>query len=77
MNIHLTDIEMRVLAGDIEHAPSCVWSYELQLFYKDDDGREWADETCTVPRVEKPCTCGYFAALQSGQDKLRAYIGAA
>ena len=68
--------EMMVLAGDMEHAPMCEAQYH-EVFYQDDAGNYWADETCTVPWVEKECTCGYFAALRSGQDKMRALAEAA
>lgn len=72
----LTTTEMGVLCGELEHAPSCAWT-DGQAFYVDDAGGEWVDEEATVPYVEPPCTCGYFAHLESARAKLRAAMAAA
>lgn len=72
----LTVGEMMVLAGNMEHAPSCVWSQPVSFAYRDDAGGLWEDAAFTIPHEWPACTCGYFATLDAGRDKLRAELAA-
>jgi hypothetical protein len=69
----LTRMEIMVLAGDLEHSWDCKAGCP-EMFYRDDAGNDWTDSTGTVPHVEAVCSCGYFAALASGQEKMRAML---
>jgi hypothetical protein len=75
VSLTLTDAEIAVLCGDMEHAPACRYDYtahEPVSCYEDDDGRMWEDDICATPFVAPECTCGYFALLESARVKLRA-----
>lgn len=73
--LELTDLEKMVLAGEVHHAPSCVWVNGGILVYVGPDGREWMDTKFTIPHDTTECTCGFFNAWHSGRAKLRAQVG--
>lgn len=71
--VDLTERDILTLAGRLEHAPDCRWSWEPQISYRTADGARWSDPDCTIPHEETPCTCGYFAARESAIGKLLAH----